>query len=288
MKLTARDCELFDLLACCQFLTSTQATWACFESGKTERRRVGMYIKEGYFASFSSPYSFKQGRPEQIIHLSPKRLDEVLSVIGNGLTRADVVTRLPKESSLLFHLLSINDFRASLHRVCRDNGLGYEFIAEYEKGHSNNLERCLLQGAGHVPDAVFTLKSKEGKQSLFFLELDLGNEPIARSTRYGSDITSKFEAYQQCYVSRDFQEYNNRFSYTFKGFRVLVVTSSVRRLTNIAEKEDSKRIKGLVWLTTRDQIRPESLFSPIWTAPGFDHNPLSIVRSKGVEKCHVV
>ena len=55
----------------------------------------------------------------------------------------------------------------------------------------------------------------------------------------------------------------------FKRFRVLVITTSPKRMENMRRAMDSlphdqKRVARFFWLTTFDQVSPETIFSLIW------------------------
>jgi hypothetical protein len=107
-----------------------------------------------------------------------------------------------------------------------------------------------------TPDGYFELASAGGVRAAF-LEIDLGTEAL-------SVWQKKAALYLQLAVSGEFQ---NRFRQ--QQFRVLVVTSSERRLNNIRAVV-AKSTDKIFWLTTLDNIHSEGLWSPIWLRPTGD------------------
>jgi archaeosine-15-forming tRNA-guanine transglycosylase len=107
-----------------------------------------------------------------------------------------------------------------------------------------------------TPDGYFELAS-EGAIRGMFLEVDCGTEAL-------SVWQQKAALYLQLAVSGEFQ---SRFRQP--QFRVLVVTGSERRLSNIRSVV-AKSTDKVFWFTTLDNIHREGLWSPIWLRPTGD------------------
>jgi hypothetical protein len=90
-----------------------------------------------------------------------------------------------------------------------------------------------------------------------FLENDRGTEAL-------TVWQQKAALYLQLAVSGEFQR-----RFRQPQFRVLVVTSSERRLNHIRVVV-AKSTDKIFWLTTLDNIHSEGLWSPIWLRPTGD------------------
>ena len=66
-----------------------------------------------------------------------------------------------------------------------------------------------------------------------------------------------------------YQRYGEDFGCSFKGFRVLIVTTSQERIANMRKAArdtyiDPPQIKRFIWLTTDDMLNEENIFEPVW------------------------
>jgi archaeosine-15-forming tRNA-guanine transglycosylase len=120
----------------------------------------------------------------------------------------------------------------------------------------HTFRQSISEAIALTPDGYFELAS-EGAIRAMFLENDRGTEAL-------SVWQQKAVLYVQLAVSGEFQ---NRFRQP--QFRVLVVTSSERRLDNIRAVV-AKSTDKIFWLTTLDNIHQQGLWSPIWLRPTGD------------------
>lgn len=112
-----------------------------------------------------------------------------------------------------------------------------------------------------IPDAYLELQSGTNLRAMF-LEVDLGTEAL-------SEWQKKTSYYLQLAVTGEF---SNRFRQP--QFRVLVVASSDKRLTNIRATV-AKSTDKVFWFTTFDTINRDGFWSPIWLRPtGDQHHSL--------------
>jgi hypothetical protein len=113
-----------------------------------------------------------------------------------------------------------------------------------------------LSGSPLIPDA-YCRYSFQGKVFSFFFELD-------RSTESHRRFKAKIHEYLNYGLTGSYQR-----EYGFKFFRVLIAAPSDARLANL-----QKLIAGITnkmfWLAATSEIRPETLFGPIWQRPGKD------------------
>jgi len=104
-----------------------------------------------------------------------------------------------------------------------------------------------------LPDAYFELNAPSGLYPMF-LEVDLGNESLKVLER-------KAEQYILLATSGEYQRIFKQLR-----FRVLIVTSSDRRLEGI-RKIISKHTNKIFWFSTLNAINSDGVFAPIWLRP---------------------
>lgn len=207
-----------------------------------------------------------------------------------NLTDPDEVKR--RTPNYLNHRLDISAVRACLElAVASLEGVFlYWWIDEYDKNEEGEFylhdeatvvyaPRSKPQRKAIRPDACFVLQEKEtGKQALFFVEVDEGNEA-------GASVWKENKVLPYCaYFIQGFQQRYKRFSHD--GFRVLTITRSrsgkeqdrrKRTLINATFNAGEKKKKNQFWFATFDEVMPGSivtgnhiLTSPIWQRAGGD------------------
>jgi hypothetical protein len=190
-----------------------------------------------------------------------------------------------RASLFLEHFAAVTDFRIRLVETCSKRAdiqcLGFipEFAIRAGRGSGQPRpyiqdvvsDRSLPQGGplSHIPDGVFALR-RGGRAALFFLEADRGTEVVERGDR---GITKLARFYVNYLDSSGYQRYAEDFNSTdpFQGFRVLVVTTSGRRIQNIRER--TGRMPGLlaegrrfIWLATKEAVMASSPLECEWVS----------------------
>ena len=104
-----------------------------------------------------------------------------------------------------------------------------------------------------IPDGYFEIGSAQGVRSAF-VEVDLGTEatPV---------LVKKDSLYLQLATSGEFSKLFSR-----SQFRVLVVTTSERRLNSI-RAAIAKLTDKIFWFGTLDMVTPELFWSAVWVRP---------------------
>ena len=130
-----------------------------------------------------------------------------------------------------------------------------------------------------IPDGVFTVSSAaQGLALLFFLEADMGTEPLARRKRSGSDIRQKIIKYQTYFREKRFKPYERIFGAEFDGFRLLFVADDPNRLSALCGLVKSMPPKDFIWLTDKTSMFSQGLADEIWLRGGnLDAQPQSIL-----------
>jgi hypothetical protein len=107
-----------------------------------------------------------------------------------------------------------------------------------------------------IPDGYFEIGSSQGFRGMF-VEIDLGTEsaPV---------LVKKTQAYLELATSGEFAKIFNR-----SQFRVLVITTSKRRLDNL-RNAISKLTDKIFWFATLDNLSRERFWSTSWYRPTGD------------------
>jgi hypothetical protein len=153
----------------------------------------------------------------------------------------------------LIHRVAVGDvYVAVMHKALRDGvrASAWKFF-----------ETPLTANTHLIPDGYFELHSGDAVRGMF-LEMDMGTE-TARIWK------KKVAEYLSFAVSGGFQE---RFG--VPQFRVLVITTSAKRLQNLA-KVISGITQKLFWLTTLEEFKTSGPWAAIWSRPA-DSNKHSL------------
>ena len=264
-SLTERDHALLVSLLKYRYLSSHQVERLHFTSHQTAARRLRLLARAGYVTLFRVC-----GIEEEVVSLAEPGArivaDDLLITfqdLGWCLRRED-----PKDYHFMKHFLLAGDFRITLTQACATTAdlqlLGFipEHLSERgaPKGILQKYVRDVVADIAHpgekvvhTPDAVFAL-ARDGGAALFFLEIDRGIETLA-DVEHGFPKTIRF--YLNYMVSGGYQRYvaDLGVSGAFKGFRVLVLTASSRRLQNIRAlcgrlRFEPANTKRFLWLQT--------------------------------------
>jgi hypothetical protein len=274
-----RDVDLLISICELRYLSSSQVQRLHFPSLQTANRRLRLLERERYVRRFGGV-----GVDEDIVMLTEKgaavvaeRLDVPLEQLPWKRKRST-----PKNPYFLAHFLAITDFRLDLVEAADNTPdlvlLG--FIPEYRANLTSRggMEKYirdsipLRHGIGrisHTPDGVFAME-KHKRKVLMFLELDKGTETLA-DPAHGFLKTITF--YLNLVIGNRYQRYQKDFKIEepFRAFRVLVATSSTKRLENIRRLGGDinfvpAHAKRFIWLAEIDKINASNIVSPIWVS----------------------
>jgi len=159
------------------------------------------------------------------------------------------------------HLLSINDLIISLElslAKAKDRGQVDIFKVLHGNPDQHRISVTLRDQSGArfdksvIPDAILGIKFRGGEFGLFFIEVD-------RATMSATRWQDKIIVYHEYARS---SELRRRFKTGW--FIVLTVTTSDKRILNLAERTVAFGGKRGFWYTTADKVRPESILKPVW------------------------
>lgn len=261
LQLTDRDHALLMALRDLRILTTAQVQRLLFASEQTALRRVRQLEAAGYVRRVRSP-----AVAHRLVTLTPR------GAVAVGMPGANGTAYRPL---FLEHLLGVNDFRIALSVACadeRDVALA-GFLADTAASHGGPgaAPRRLLGGVlglgTHVPDGAFCLR-RGGRAALFFFELDRGTETIGNPRRgLGRILRSYVQALLSAPGCPDLaREFG--LAQPFRGFRVLVVTSSVQRIENIRRvwgaPGEARAVTRFIWLAPRTVLSAPDLLRARW------------------------
>lgn len=168
------------------------------------------------------------------------------------------------------HLLQVTKVRPMLKADFLSSTSPFQKSVQYE-GPSITDSVALLpnrQKVELIPDGIFILAhTEQHKTLLFFLEVDLGTEPLDRKGK-GQDIHSKLLKYQAYFSSGKYKRYEELWDCELHGFRLLILTVSPNRLNRLCDLVQRTPPKDFVWLTDRDTLFRHGLTGDLWFRGG--------------------
>ena len=272
------DLDLLRTIAALRVVTVHQLALLSGRKHDTLRRQLGVLQKQQLIQAGAIPVDGSRGRPEKILSLTSTGLKRLRDA---GLDTPEIATEpvtmlLPK---LVRHQLLIGTVRAHLSLMTRT---WPEFQAKFLLPSDSVLAGAGdIERASLVPDAVLGLSHTGlGRTLLFFLEADRGTETLA-SNGGGSDIRQKILNYQARFRSGEYKQYEQKLKAELKGFRVLFVTDTERRLTALCRVVRDTRPSDFIWLTDETSLSARGIGAPIWVRGGLIDIPReSILGSK--------
>lgn len=273
-KITTRDIKVILDVYKFRYLSTTQVQTLHFPSRQTANRRLRLLMEAGYVKGYQAP-----SIEDRIFYLTPKGASlvaDTLQVPVEAL-RFRRIADAAKDYYFLKHFLQINDFRISLTLSLKTQSelslLGFIPESYGEKTEGGGVVKYIRdfvcdikdpqQRINFTPDAVFALE-KGKNAALFFLEIDRGTEILSDPEK---GFLKSVTFYYNYFISNKYQRYIEDFKCeSFRGFRVLFVTTTEARLSNMRAAASDANLKEtrFIWLTTVSQIRPETIFQPIW------------------------
>lgn len=257
VRLTERDVAIILAVNENRFLSRDQIQRLHFPDVSFQAccRRLKKLSDQRFLARLRRPVAV--GSSQAVFGLD-KRGADVVSVsleIGKGKVKW---TRDSNRVEWMFmeHTLGISEFK-----VCLDVALAErpEELIFYQRGDRSHLRRINMTGTKKkyfvvAPDAFFGIESGRGKH-IFFLEVDMGTEPLSR-------FTEKIVAYKRYWKSHQYTE-----EYGFNHFRVLTLAESERRLINLIKATGKAGGQRMFLFTTFGAIHAQSPLGSIWLSP---------------------
>ena len=271
--ITERDTDIILSVYRYRYLKTSQIARLHFPSPRTAQRRLSILAGHNLVAHFTVP-----NIDERIYMLTTRGANLVAELLNISpedlLWRAG--TKPPKDYYFMKHFAGISDFRITLTQATADSNVSVlGFIPEHygAKHLSGRVTKYIKDVAfsitdpkekiSHVPDAVFALE-KADRLALYFLEIDRGTETISNPTKGIGKMIRFYEGYAH---DEKYKGYSEDFHCpAFNRFRLLIVTTSTRRVANIRQSlgVNPPPLYRFFWLTTFDQVSQATIFSRIW------------------------
>ena len=245
MKLTRRDSLIIEILTNNAYSLSQIAIIYFNSNTKKGAERMKVLFDAGIVFRTQRPFVSGRGKAEYVY--SAKPIKNVFSIP---------------------HSLIISDLHVSMIRA---EAPGYSVAFSYP----NSIGLVPEITRGLVPDGIVVIKSlKTGKKLLHFIEADTGSESIT-SKRAHYSVDRKFNKYVELYDNKDNQsELEQVLGFKMKGFRVLVIASSGKRIRAF-KALTSKTNAEFVWFALHEDVNDESVFGPIWS--NYKYDKLSLI-----------
>jgi hypothetical protein len=278
-KVTKDDIKLLSSIAEYKFLTVKQLAALSQRSQQVIRRRLRLFKSEYLIVMKERGFGKGPGRLENIVIVSEKGMEllrdkEILS------SHAIYFTDKTKAPMFIDHDLLVNWFFIHLLQIGRDNTrfiIRHFTISSYNLKEGNTEKPFLQerfstdqdQGNTMIPDGVFTIHEKESEKSLlFFLEVDMGTETLAKTDRTPGDVRQKIINYQAIFRSNHYKRYEKIFNAKFNGFRLLFLTNLPASMKSICGLIQEMPPSNFIWVTDQKRMFSHGISDEIWARGG--------------------
>jgi hypothetical protein len=223
----------------------------------------------------------RKGRPEHILSLSSggikllKEETDFLQGIPDDNITADKIRCID-------HLLLVNEFWVQLEQIPKKIPvLKVNFFSplspllakvknDLPLVHERfQISESMQQWVRFTPDGVFSITdTKTNKTLLFYLEADMGTETLVSSHPNSKDLRGKIFNYQACFYSQHYKRYEEILNCQLKGFRLLFITNSSRRLRLLCSLVNKMQPSDFIWLTDIKSLSQNNPWDDVWARGG--------------------
>lgn len=281
---TARDCRAIRLVYEFHFLTIDQAKTCIYRNRNVAQRRMSLLEKDGWFLSIPVSIGLP-GQPTKAYYINWRKRKPIGAMLGEELFSRNMLRTPPHNTLVTAHQLELNTVLTAFMAASSLRGHFFRCIPEYcvmatPRGPVHPLT-CKIRDpsnrsrmVGVRRDAVLCIGVGRNK-ALFELEYDRGKEAVTSEGIRAVTLSRKIGIFMQGLKEQAFQRYCSPqfFDHPFRTSRLLIVTSTEERRDNLASICHEQKTDGMVYLTTIDRVKPESVFDPIWIVPANGQNP---------------
>jgi hypothetical protein len=279
IQLTPRDLDLIHAIYKYRVLQRAQIENMFFagvhDEGSSARRRLNLLYQHGYLERIPRFVSPPENNPGPAYRLSQRSAVLISERDGKPLSEFNYWGKSEDRDShigivghaYLEHNLVLSDIRiwfeqqATQANCTLETWLDYFDLRPYWKTERVAIQltsQAPLEDIAIAPDGYFVLKTTAGRGH-FFVEFDRGTETI------GKQWKRKVQAYKEYLRSGKF---HHRYGVDNKvGFRVLVITTSMKRAENLhkaAQKYGDPSMSSLFMFAGWPKLKTESLTSALW------------------------
>ena len=265
-KLSLTQLEMLRHLATYQLLTAEQVALLRAVTLRGARKGLVKLDGMGMVEARYQAYGQARGRPAKAYSLSPKGIRCLKSRDPN---LENVVLAPWDDGAGPAHQLLLNWFLLHVLHVPRAHPqLQVQILSGL---HHPTMESAENPGGPTemIPDAVFAMSCEEqDKTLLFFVEVDMGTESLTSPSRASRDFREKILRYQDHFRAAAYKRYEAPLGCGLRGFRLLVVTNSPRRLASLCRLVQQTPPSDFIWLTDQASMFANGLSAAIWVRGG--------------------
>lgn len=277
LRLNQNDHHMLGAIAEHHVLTALQIAKLCAKNIRGVQRRLKNLVgAELLTTSQVGPALCREpGKPPMWFAVTDQAI-RVLEQISTA--PAPEASRLGLNGSVE-HQILINDFRVALAQLptaAPPLRVRYQAASNaFAAGQGSNSEPSF------IPDGVISITdASRNKTVLFYLEADMGTEPLSSDRQERSSIEKKIRIYQDHFRRGEYKRFEKAWACQLKGFRVLLVSHAQTSLDRLCRKVRSMPPSNFIWLTHRGQLCNQGLGHPIWIPGGAtEQSPQSILGS---------
>lgn len=283
-RMNHNDYEILACVADYRILTPTQIAALHQKNRQVIWRRLRILEKERLIQTVRCELGQSRGRPESLLGLAEKGLDVLKE---KNLIHGDTSYEKVNAANIHCpnHQLLLNWFRIYLEQVgkvlprisVRVMAYNSPFLPKGSDGRpiivdSSPVPDSDIKGVRFTPDAVFgTSDSLASKTCLFFMEVVCGTETMASPRRDITDIRQKITNYQWYFRGLKYKRYEDIFQCKLKGFRLLIPTNKLGRLSALCRLTQEIQPSNFVWLTEFNRLVTNGVSDKIWAKGGDLH-----------------
>jgi len=300
--LKGQDIQILKTIAEYHLLSLAQISELTARHPKSMARRLKQLEQDGLIQKTNRGFGRGRGRPENLVTLTGQGL-EVLRKQGNISPDSGHDKAAETHMQNTDHQLLVNWFRTHLVRLGRavpqlsiaflsptspflnrdiDGGLPvYERVVV--KSEEQNEEEAYF-----IPDGVFSITDKEStpqKTLLFFLEVDMGSEPLVRTNQGAQDIRQKIVYYQSYFRTYGYKRYEGFWNCRLNGFRLLFLTNTASRKIALCRLVQEMRPSNFIWVADQESMFAKGLGTEIWARGGLDQQPPESILGQLAADC---
>jgi len=280
-KITKADIAILVFIAEYRILTVKLLAALTGRSIQVLRRRLRFLKKEHLVNLKERGFGTGPGRRENIIILTENGINLLKSGKHLSIYATPIKDKM-SDSIFIDHDLLRNWFFVHLLQIERKKPqLGIQLIipsshisnSRNAKGHPQ-MERFPTSDDSKdvftlIPDGVFAITDKRSEKSLlFFLEVDMGSEPLVKTVRTPGDIRHKIICYQTIFQTKRYKRYEKAFNTRFSGFRLLFLTNEPGRMKSICDLAQEMPPSDFIWITTQAKMFSCGIAAEIWAKRG--------------------
>ncbi len=265
LRLTSRDMQIIKAVNDCRALQIHHIERLYFSSQSRAYDRVAKLVAHEYLdCLYVAQVSTSPVGSQRIFVTSQLGAQVLVDNFGYDISDCNFPNRQVKNWQSLKHILSISDVRVKISVDCRDIS-PIELLAWRDETYFRSKNIGVAIGSETkplYPDGYCLIQFQSG-QAHYFIEVDNGTEGHVQFRRQ----IEVYEAYVKSgQYQRDFQT---------SALRVLIVTTSQRRLKNLAESIRKVGGEELYLLTTFDELRQQTIFDGnVWKNVGYQPTKL--------------